>query len=119
MNKIILILIACVFNFINTKAQSIFWNSPHAYLNQTPPSDTPKIFAPDKLVAVNDTGIALDRVAFSPDGKEFYYCYNTKWFSSENLKIKYFRHIENEWRGPFILNEHFDSPAFSVDGNTL
>ena len=120
MNKNTL-LITIIFSFlvVPTKAQSNLWNSKSAYLGQTPPGDTPKLFAPKLLVAPNDTGIALDRVAFSSDGKEFYYCYNTTWFSFVNLKVEYFKYKNNIWQGPFVLNEHFNSPTLSVDGNTL
>jgi len=119
MNKNIL-LIALIFSIsVIANAQSNFWNSKGAYLGQTPPGDTPKIFAPNMLVPANDTGIALDRVAFSNDGKEFYYCYNTTWFSFTNLKVKYFKYRNNAWQGTFILNQQFNSPTFSVDGNTL
>ncbi len=35
--------------------------------------------------------VCLDRVAFSDDGREFYYPTNNTWFSSVNEKIRYFR----------------------------
>jgi hypothetical protein len=104
---------------INTNAQADFLKSNHAYLGETPPLDTPKLFAPNMLIKDKDTGFALDRVAFSNDGKEFYYCYNTSWFSIKNLKIKYFKYEENVWKGPFVLNEQFQTPTFSIDGSTL
>ena len=98
-------------------AQTNFWNSSDAYLGQTPPSDTPKMFAPGRLA---DAGaFAMDRVAFSPDGKEFYYCQNTKWYDTDNLKIKCFKFANGRWNGPSILSEHFYAPTFSVDGQTL
>src|SRR5690348_13646321 len=118
MFKILIVIIFC-FNIIGISAQSNFWNSKQAFLNQSPPNDAPKLFAPDWLVPANDTGIALDRVAFSNDGKEFYYCYNTTWFNTTNLKIKYFKYLNGAWKGPFVLNEQFNSPTFSIDGNTL
>jgi len=119
-NKNILItIIIFLFATIHANAQSNFWNSKNAYLGQTPPSDTPKLFAPNILIQNNDTGFALDRVAFSNDGKEFYYCYNTSWFSIKNLKIKYFKYEGSTWKGPFVLNEQFQTPTFSVDGKTL
>jgi hypothetical protein len=119
MNKNILVTTIFLFAFIYANAQSNFWNTRNAYLGQTPPSDTPELFAPNILIQNNDTGFALDRVAFSNDGKEFYYCYNTSWFSTKNLKIKYFQFKENAWKGPFVLNEQFQTPTFSIDGNTL
>ena len=117
MNKTIVSLLFFCCAHILVYAQSNFWKSENAYLGQTPPSDTPKLFAPNLLI--QDTGIALDRVAFSANGKEFYYCYNTTWFSFKDLKIKYFKYVDNAWKGPFILNEQFNSPTFSIDGNTL
>lgn len=120
MNKnILLITILFLVFVIHAKAQSNFWNSKNAYLGETPPSDTPKLFAPHLLVQDNDTGFTLDRGAFSSDGKEFYYCYNTSWFNITNLKIKYFRYQNNSWQGPFILNEQYQTPTFSVDGKSL
>jgi len=101
----------------NIKAQNNFWSSSEAYLGQIPPSDTPKIFAPGLLG--DASSFSLDRVAFSPDGKEFYYCTNDEWFSEKNLKIKRFKYDRNKWNGPTLLNEHFYAPTFSKDGNSL
>jgi len=94
-----------------------FWDSPNAYLGQTLPSDTPKIFAPG-LLAEKDA-LAGDRVAFSHDGKEFYYSHNTKWFDLTNVKTKYFKYENNKWNGPITLNEHYYAPTFSPDGKVL
>lgn len=94
-----------------------FWSSPDAYLGQKPPSDTPKIFALD-LLAQKDT-FAFDRVAFSDDGKEFYYPTNNSWFNTVNEKIRYFKYEAGKWNGPFILIEHYYAPTFSMDGQTL
>jgi hypothetical protein len=98
-------------------AQTSFWDSPKAYLGQPRPSDTPRIFAPGLLV---DPGtIAYDRVAFSPDGKEFYYQQNDRWYSLQNHKLKVFKYDGHKWNGPTVVNEHFYGPAFSIDGNAL
>jgi hypothetical protein len=35
-------------------AQGSFWNTPEAYLGQTPPSDIPKAFAPMVLLIAGD-----------------------------------------------------------------
>jgi hypothetical protein len=101
----------------NLAAQTSFWDSKDAYLGQTPPSDTPRIFA-QSLLTQNDT-FPFDRVAFSNDGKEFYFPSNTTWFSNKNSKIRYLTYDGNKWNGPFILNEHYYAPAFSMDDNTL
>jgi hypothetical protein len=98
-------------------AQGDFWNSPQAYLGQQPPGDTPQIFAL-KLLTQKDT-FSFDRVAFSDDGREFYYPSNTTWFSGKNAKIRYFKFEQDGWKGPFVLNEHYYAPTFSIDGQSL
>jgi hypothetical protein len=101
----------------NLSAQASFWNSPDAYLGQTPPGDTPKIFAPGLLT---DPGtIAMDRIAFSPDGREIAYNQNDSWFNITNAKIKLFKYSNGNWNGPTVLNQRFGTPTFSMDGNTL
>jgi hypothetical protein len=94
-----------------------FWSSPDAYLGQNPPNDTPKIFAPGILAEKG--AWAGDRVAISPDGKEFYYSHNTTWFSGKNLEVKYLKYVNGKWNGPFVLNKHYYAPTFSPDGKTL
>lgn len=98
-------------------AQTPFWQTREACLAQTPPSDTPQIFAPGQLVS--DSGIALDRVAFSADGKEFYYCYADHWFNSAGAKVKYFKYSGGRWQGPLVLNEGLYGPSFSKDDREL
>src|SRR5689334_18147613 len=67
-----------------------FWDSPDAYLGQARPGDRPKIFAPGLLA---DPGtIAMDRIAFSPDGREIYYNQNSGWFDMTNAVVKAFTH---------------------------
>jgi hypothetical protein len=101
----------------NLNAQSSFWNSGNAYLGQKPPSDTPKLFAPGLLAGKGE--FAIDRIAFSGDGKEIYYCTNTSWFSGANLKIRYLKFDGKKWDGPNLLNEHYSAPTFSSDGKTF
>lgn len=118
MNKqTFLALIILVVISANIRAQSDFLNSPDAWLGQKTPSDTPLIFA-QHLLTTKDT-FPLDRVAFSPDGKEFYYPTNNTWFDAKNAKIKYFAYDGKKWKGPFILNERYYAPTFSIDGNSL
>jgi hypothetical protein len=65
---ILLPIMAC-FGFL-LFAQGNFWDTPEAYLGQSRPSDTPKVFAPGALA---DNGMfVMGRVAFSRDVKEFY-----------------------------------------------
>lgn len=112
--SVALFLILCLGQHLN--AQKNFWLSSNAYLKQIPPTDTPKVFAPGLLA---DTGIALDRVAFSNNGKEFYYCYAQHWFDSKGAKIKYFKYTNKGWAGPLVLNEGFYAPSFSPNDDTL
>ena len=68
--------------------QKSFFESGNAYLGQRPPTDTPRIFVPLNLIP--DSGFALDRSAFSVNGKEFYYCTADHWFDSRGVKVRYF-----------------------------
>jgi hypothetical protein len=97
--------------------QSGFWASRDAYLGQRLVGDTPRIFALDLLTS-KDT-FSLDRVAFSDDGREFYYPTNITWFSGVNAKLRYFRYEGGRWRGPFVLAPHYYAPTFSMDGRIL
>jgi hypothetical protein len=98
-------------------AQKAFWDSPEAYLGQTPPSDIPMVFAPGLLA---DPGMfVMGRVAFSADGKEFYYAQNDSWESGEHASMKMIRYANHRWNKPVALNERFLSPTFSMDGKTL
>jgi hypothetical protein len=118
MNKLTFIFLTLIAALSARGQQSTnFWNSPDAYLGQTPPSDTPKIFAPGMLTEKG--AWAGDRVAFSPDGKEFYYSHNTTWFRNENLKVKHVKYADGKWSAPVVLNEHYYAPTFSPDGKSL
>ncbi|MDJ1466860.1 hypothetical protein QNI19_24905 [Cytophagaceae bacterium DM2B3-1] len=110
-----LMLLACS----SHKAQSDFWDGPNAYLGQSQPSDTPLCFAPHLLT---DSGyFVLARVAFSPDGKEFFYGSNNEWYSNQHQRLNYFRFdsIAGKWEGPFLLANQYGTPTFSMDGKTL
>ncbi len=98
-------------------AQGSFWDSPDAYLGQVPPSNTPKIFVPGLLA---DSGtFVMGRVAFSHDGKEFYYTQNDSWESGAHAKLKMMRYADHRWGKPAIVAEQFLSPTLSMDGDTL
>lgn len=103
--------------FLALRAQTKFWDSPAAYLGQSPPGNLPKVFAPGLLA--DSPYFAANRVAFSADGKEFYYCHNLSWANNDNLKIKYFRYENGNWNGPFVLNEHYFAPTLSVNDSIL
>jgi len=98
-------------------AQGSFWKTANAYLGEKPPLDTPQLFAPGRLTGKDE--FSIDRVAFSPDGKEIYYCTNTSWFQMKDLKVKYFKYDGKKWIGPQVLNAGFSAPTFSPDYKTL
>jgi hypothetical protein len=99
------------------QAQESFWDSPDAYLGQTPPSDIPKEFAPGQLA--DKRSFVMGRVAFSRDGKEFYFTQNDSWKSGDHSKLRVMRYADHHWNKPEVIAERFMSPTFSIDGNTL
>ncbi len=103
----------------SAKAQQNFWTGPNAYLGQTPSGDIPEPFAPHLLT---DSGyFILGRVAFSPDGRQFFYGNNDAWFSSEHQRLSYFRFDDasQKWQGPVMLARYYSTPTFAMDGKTL
>lgn len=98
-------------------AADAFWDSPDAYLGTKRPGDTPVLFAPGQLAEPGT--FVMGRVAFSRDGKEFYYTQGDSWNSLEHAKIKVVRHTDGGWDKPAVLNQQFVSPTLSPDGNTL
>jgi len=98
-------------------AQGAFWNSRDAYLGQPRPSDTPQPFAPGLLA---DPGtFIMGRVAFSSDGKEFYFTQNDSWESAKDAKLKTIRYADHQWSKPAIVAEEFISPTLALDGKAL
>ena len=98
-------------------AQTSFWNSRDAYLGQTPPGDTPVVFAPGRLAA---PGYWVgSRVAFTPDGKAFLYGTNTTWFDGKNQKLMSYRFDGKSWKGPIFLYNYYSMPTFAMDGKTI
>ncbi|GGB24259.1 putative Ig domain-containing protein [Puia dinghuensis] len=104
---------------VQGSTQSVFWDSPEAYLGQARPSDTPRIFAPGLLTEPGHFNFTTGRIAFTPDGKEVYYAINTQWYSGKDLKLKYFIYDQMGWKGPRLLNAHYSTPTFSPDGSKL
>ncbi len=102
---------------LSTLAQGSFWNSEDAYLGQKRPLDKPLVFA-DKML-VPDSGIAMDRSAFSADGKEYYYCNAQNWFDARSTRIRYFKYEDGKWKGPFVLAKGYYMPTLSTDGKTM
>jgi len=117
MKKLLLLYALSTCLGLSLHAQGKFWKSKDAYLGQTPPGDTPKVFA-ENLLMKRDT-FPFDRVAFSADGKEFYYPSSNTWFNSNPTKTRYFKYERGKWNGPFVLFAHYAAPTFSPDGQTL
>jgi len=86
------------------------------YLGQIPPGTTPEIFAP----GVISTTYGEFASAFSPGGKEFYFCVNE---SSGRETMMFMRQENNQWNPPqaplFISPLNDCDPFFSFDGNRL
>lgn len=101
---------------LSSCAQGDFLDSKDAYLGQTPPGDTPKIFAPGMLV---DSGIVLGKVAFSQDGKSFYYSYARHWFDDNGSGTSEIRFDGKKWLKPNVIAERITNPAFSPAENKL
>lgn len=116
MHKILVLLALLVFSQ-DLMAQTSFLDSRDAYLGQTLPGDTPKIFAPGLLAGKGE--FTANRTAISANGKEIYYCTNTTWANSQDLKVKYFKFYGKKWVGPTILNQHMGQTAFSPYDKTL
>jgi len=98
-------------------AQDQFWRSKDAYLGQMPPGDTPRAFAPSLLAP--DSGIAMDRSAFSADGKEFYYCKAMHWFDANGSALQSFQYDGQRWKGPLVVFPGYFTPTLSMDGRNL
>ena len=118
MNKAFFSLLLTLLTFgQSSTAQTSFWNSRNAYLGQTLPGDTPRIFAPGLLAGKGE--FTANRTAISADGKEIYYCTNKSWKNSNDLKVKCFKYDGKKWVGPVIINEHMGQTSFSPDGQNL
>ncbi|MEO5561865.1 MAG: hypothetical protein ABIR18_00495 [Chitinophagaceae bacterium] len=96
---------------------SSFFADPHAFIDQQQPGDVPQRFTPPRMT---DSGyFVLGRVAFSEDGKEFYYGANNQWYSNDNQIVNYYRFENGSWKGPLLLGKQISGPTFSMDGKTL
>lgn len=90
----------------NTADQQNFLATAQAYLDQPVPGDTRQKFNPPHMV---DSGyFAMGRIAFSADGKEFYYGCNNQWFNNDNQKLNYFYFdsATNSWQGPKLVGKY-------------
>ncbi|RKD90475.1 TolB-like translocation protein [Mangrovibacterium diazotrophicum] len=108
------IFILALFLLVKSSFGQEFTNLYGDYLGQTPPGDTPEVFARG---IVSDTLLQHSTIAISPDGNEvfwwsFYYGKQTKYFA------KRMRRIDNRWTVPG-LSAFLGEPLFSVDGKKL
>jgi hypothetical protein len=106
-------------SFVTTGfAERKLWTGSEAYLGQTRPEDTPQVFA--KGLLTSESGMfAMGRVAFSHDGREFYFTANDSWNSLEHGAIEVVRYEKHGWGKPEVVNKQFISPTLSMDGNVL
>lgn len=98
-------------------SQAPFFSSSQAYLGQNRPGEKPQRFAPQRLAGQG--GVVMDRLAFSRNGKELYYCQAPHWFDTKGVTIRYFRFSHSRWQGPFTLNAGLYAPTFSMDDQCL
>ena len=94
-------------------------NPSGPYFGQTPPGNEPEVFAPD-FISID--GRFEQNAAFTPDGKEFYFCItNNDW---SDFDIYYTKEIEDEWTNPVLADSIFGSfinvePFITSDGQKL
>jgi hypothetical protein len=95
------------------------------YLGQTPPSETPVVFAPG---VISNNCIVHSAPIFSSDGNEVYWKIsnvpNNKIKTYQYRKIWFMQRINNRWTMPKIFNPFndtigFSDPFLSKDGKRL
>lgn len=89
------------------------------YLGQTPPGQTPKIFAPG-IISVQDH-FEHSAAVFTPDLHEIYW--SAKADGDRYFKIFFVEMLDGEWTSPqlapFSQNNNLNRPALSPDGSKL
>lgn len=110
------LLMTTIMNWCVACGQTNFWESDEAYLGQKPPGEIPQVFAKGLLV---DSGIVLSRVAFSKDGKEFYYTFARHWFDINGTGVKRIVFDGKNWKKPEIICTDLSNPTFSIDDKSL
>ncbi len=94
-------------------------NPSGPYFGQTPPGNEPEVFAPE-FISIN--GRFEQNAAFTPDGKEFYFCTtNSSW---SDFDTYYTMEIEDEWTDPKLADSILGSfmnvePFITSDGQKL
>jgi len=117
MKRLLLSVICAAGLLSDASAQSQFLKSKDAYLGQKPPGDKPEIFA-ERMLMKKDT-FPMGRVAFSQDGKEFYYTSSNTWYDNKPAKIRYYKFINGKWYGKTVSNPLSYTPKFSIDGSKV
>lgn len=113
--SLLLLLIAPVLGQTTKQNQSMRLQGP--YLGQTPPGDTPALFAP----GVVSTGLYERDIALSPDGKELYYGL----MFGNRATIMVTRVTDGKWSEPSVATfayhpeANFIEPCLSHDGKRL
>jgi hypothetical protein len=82
------------------------------YLGQTPPDDTPVVFARDLVSSENQEHGAT---VFSPDGNEVFWWVN----DHGEGRLMTMRRISNRWTVPEIASLKRGLPIYSIDGKRL
>lgn len=108
--------IFCLGFTVNLTAQTNFLKSKDAYFGENPPNDEPKIFGKGIL---SDSGIVLGKVAFSKDGKAFYYTFAKNWFDYKGSGTKEIKFDGKKWQKPKVIAEKMTNPALSSNGKRL
>jgi predicted alpha/beta superfamily hydrolase len=109
-----------VYTFKKLKAKSIeklFSDLKGDYFGQTPPGDTPVVFAPGIISA--DSTIEHGAPSFSPDGNEVFWQSNYRQSGKETqISSLTMRRNKNKWTTPEI-SSYGNGPVFSPDGKRL
>lgn len=98
-----------------------FTNFYGDYLGQTPPGDTPKVFAPG---IISTQRLEHSSAIFTPDGNEVYWYSFVMNDSSASHHIRFMKRINNRWTKPeaflpFGDSIHYLDPFISRDGKKL
>jgi Tol biopolymer transport system component len=115
-------LLICILTFVYQMAiQAQPGNVKGPYFGQTPPGDTPMLFAPG-ILTLPDGIVVVTRIAFSPDGNECFFSGPVDW-SFSNTRMYHTKCIDSVWT-PHELVSFFPGyscrqPWFSVSGDTL
>jgi parallel beta-helix repeat protein len=114
--KNLLLLLLGFNSFIYAQNPQEFTDLKGDYFGQTPPEDTPVVFAPG---IISLSGRCEYATVFSPDGNE---CYIHRYIG-DTSKIYYTRRVNNTWteqiEAPFSVNQNVTLCSLSADGKKL